>query len=119
MGGKKSLNRERGSCFTGMTSKTVGCCDVRVFLRLRGDRWWVAPLGCKEARGHRCCRGARSGLRLPANLCPVPREVPATHYWLMDPLFLMRLVGHSIAFLKSPRGDGSKRGTHTTAQIIL
>lgn len=35
MGGKKSLNRERGSCFTGMTSKTVGCCDVRVFLRLR------------------------------------------------------------------------------------
>lgn len=30
----------------------------------------------------------------------------------------MRLVGHSVAFLKLPRGDGSKRGTHTTAQII-
>lgn len=41
MGGKKSFNRECDSCFTErflflrMTSKTVGCCDVRVFLRLR------------------------------------------------------------------------------------
>lgn len=103
--------------FLRMTSKTVGCCDVQVVPETeRADRWWIAPLGCKEVCGHGCCRGAGSGLRLPANLGRVACEVsvPATHCWLVDPMFLTALVGPYVAFLRSPRGDGSKRGTHTT-----